>query len=226
MKTTTQSDFALTELRPSFDPGVGRSVSCLCNGWNWGSWNAASKLVVWESGQDACWCILMYLVSSCSREDHLFLRYDLWNVTWRQQYNLTLPLLSYDQALTLVLAWVSLVFATVGIEGLEMKPPSWSSESLVRMLADVYWCILWAVVAGRITCFFATISEMSHEDNNTIWLCPYWATTKLWPWCWHVCLLSLQRLELRVLKCSLQVGRLRVWSGCLLMYIDVSCEQL
>ena len=145
MKTTIQSDFALTELRPSFDPGVGMSVSCVCNGWKWGSWNAASKLVVWESGQDACWC---------------------------------------------------------------------------------NWCILWAVVAGRITCFFAMISEMSHEDNNTIWLCPYWATTKLWPWCWHECFLSLQRLELRVLKCSLQVGRLRVWSGCLLMYIDVSCEQL
>ena len=145
MKTTIQTDFALTELRPSFDPDVVTSV---------------------------------------------------------------------------------FVFATVGIEGLEMQPPSWSSESLVRMLADLYWCILWAVVAGRITCFFATISEMSHEDNNTIWLCPYWATTLLWPWCWHECLLCLQRLEVRVLKCSLQVGRLRVWSGCLLMYIDVSCEQL
>ena len=44
---------------------------------------------------DVFWCILWIPVSSCSREDHLFLRYDLWNVTCRQQYNLTLPLLSY-----------------------------------------------------------------------------------------------------------------------------------
>ena len=34
-------------------------------------------------------------------------------------------------------------------------------------------------VARRSTCFFATISETSDEDNNTIWLCPYWATASL-----------------------------------------------
>ena len=152
MKTTIQSDFALTELRPSFDPGVGTSVSCLCNGWNWGSWNAASKLVVWESGQDACWCILMYLVSSCSREDHLFLRYDLWNVTWRQQYNLTLPLLSYDQALTLVLAWVFLVFAMVG--------NNWGSWNAASKL------VVWE--SGQDACWFILmylVSSCSREDH-------------------------------------------------------------
>ena len=229
MKTTIQSDFALTELRPSLTLLLLWDVmsvwTCLCICWHWGSWNAASKSIklIVLSG-----CLLMYLVSSCSREDHLFLRYDLWNVTWRQQYNLTLPLLSYDQAWPCCcheMLWVSgLVFATVGIEGLEMQLPSQSSWSSCQ---DACWCILWAVVAGRITCFFATISEMSLEDNNTIWLCPYWATTKLDPgvvmrfyWCLD---LSLHLLELRVLKCSLQVDQVDRFVR---MLADVPCEQL
>ena len=99
LKTIIQSDFALTELRPSLTLVLSWDVmsvwTCLCICWHWGSWNAASKSIklIVLSG-----CLLMYIVSSCSREDHLFLRYDLWNATWRQQYNLTLPLLSYDQA--------------------------------------------------------------------------------------------------------------------------------
>ena len=36
-----------------------------------------------------------------------------------------------------------------------------------------------AFLARRSTCFFATISETSDEDNNPIWLCPYWATASL-----------------------------------------------
>ena len=34
-------------------------------------------------------------------------------------------------------------------------------------------------VARRSTCFFATISERSDEDKQSIWLCPYWATASL-----------------------------------------------
>ena len=34
-------------------------------------------------------------------------------------------------------------------------------------------------VARRSTCFFATISETSDEDKQSIWLCPYWATANL-----------------------------------------------
>ena len=41
----------------------------------------------------SCCCQLVL----CSKEEHLFLRYDLWNVRWRQKSNLTLPLLSYSK---------------------------------------------------------------------------------------------------------------------------------
>ena len=208
MKTTIQSDFALTELRPSLTLVLSWDVmsvwTCLCICWNWGFWHAASKSIklIVLSG-----CLLMYLVSSCSWEDHLFLRYDLWNVTCDE-----------------MLLVSGLVFASVGIEGLDMQPPSRSSWSFCQ---DACWCILWAVVAGRITCFFATISEMSHEDNNTIWLCPYWATTKLDPGvvmrCYECLDLSLHLRELRVLTCSLQVDQVDRFVR---MLADVSCEQL
>ena len=203
--------------------------TCLCICWNWGSWNAACKTIklIVLSG-----CLLMYLVSSCSWEDHLFLRYDLWNVTWRQQYNLTLPLLSYDQAWPWccyeMLLVSGLVFATVGIEGLEMQPPSQSSWSSCQ---DACWCILWAVAAGRITSFFATISEMSHEDNNTIWLCPYWATTKLDPGVDLRCYYSSVWTCLCVCwnwgswNVASKSIKLIVLSGCLLMYIVSSCSR-
>ena len=142
MKTTIQSDFALTELRPSLTLVLLWDVisvwTCLCIYWNWGFWNAASKSIklIVLSG-----CLLMYLVSCCSWEDHLFLRYDLWNVTWRQQYNLTLPLWATTkpdpgvvmrcyECLDLSLHLLELRVLTCSLQVDQV-------DRLVRMLADV-----------------------------------------------------------------------------------------
>ena len=49
----------------------------------------------------------------------------------------------------------------------------------VAALQGLHVVVSLSFVARRSTCFFATISETSDEDNNPIWLCPYWATASL-----------------------------------------------
>ena len=73
---------------------VAHMFSCLLNQCS----RSFSVLFVWPMTLAAlqglqCCCQLVF----CSKEEHLFLRYDLWNVRWRQKSNLTLPLLSYSE---------------------------------------------------------------------------------------------------------------------------------
>ena len=124
----------------------------------------------------SCCCQLVF----CSKEEHLFLRYDLWNVRWRQKSNLTLPLLSYSKPVDNVECCAN-IFSCLHNQcsrSVDHFPAFWLTNDICSPAGSACCCQL-VFCSKEEHLFFATISESSDEDKNPIWLCPYWATVSL-----------------------------------------------